>query len=614
MNLDYNEKHWSNPCPKYDCRKAACKCGLKYVNIPASLGDDSEGSNVAPKNGAYCNALVIYEANNHVYIYSKEGVPTLIDVDASDISTLEQEVRKAQKDVHELREDIDDFIYGYDTVAQMKAATNLNNGDIVRTLGYYNKNDGGGIVYKIRNYNIGESANEINKIALSDFLLAEAIIPDIVCPEMFGAYGDGTHDDYGVLDFIFNLDNSIVCMSGKTYLSNTGLTLTKRKSINFGLSTIKFTNEGVGLTVNMIHSSDENHRRFSPVIENLVLDGFNTTKLLYIVNSYKGLMQNIYVNNFQNIGIEKAGGYEMVLDNIFLWGSNQNTNSIGLLVSSNDSEYGNIFGRNCHTGVKITGAANHFKQIHMWIGRDNHDSPMADGDALYHNSAMIEIAVSGAGANQFDYVYIDSYQYGFKYTGYGRVTVNSAYMLCPDLTLLTPNYTTYPIYFIYAEDDPLKYLYRFSIANLLYGHSTSGVTQKMIPDSYAGRPIRVTGSTIAPECNNLKTDFIDHFTFNHCTNVNLVADYVGDDMLHIHGMVRHDDTTSTFYIAPVAAGVYKPIKSNEIKIGQTSASMYFGASTNFPYNIGTTTVGQLDTGIADNYYLLDYYMKIASYN
>ena len=73
--LDYELKHWEEACPKYDCRKKACKCGLRYVNIPAVLGDDSPSSTVAPNNGAYCNAIVRYESNGAVYIYSKEGIP-----------------------------------------------------------------------------------------------------------------------------------------------------------------------------------------------------------------------------------------------------------------------------------------------------------------------------------------------------------------------------------------------------------------------------------------------------------------------------------------------------------------------------------------------------------
>lgn len=73
MEQDFNKKHWSNPCPKYDCRKDLCKCGLKYVSIPVGLEDEFK-----PTNGAYCNAIVEYEGTGEVYIYSKEGIPVLV--------------------------------------------------------------------------------------------------------------------------------------------------------------------------------------------------------------------------------------------------------------------------------------------------------------------------------------------------------------------------------------------------------------------------------------------------------------------------------------------------------------------------------------------------------
>ena len=74
-----DKKHWEHgPCPKYDCRKNSCKCGLEYINIPGALGDDAADSNVAPKAGTYCNAIVKYESNGAVYIYSKEGIPVLV--------------------------------------------------------------------------------------------------------------------------------------------------------------------------------------------------------------------------------------------------------------------------------------------------------------------------------------------------------------------------------------------------------------------------------------------------------------------------------------------------------------------------------------------------------
>ena len=73
MEQDFNEKHWSNPCPKYDCRKVACKCGLKYINIPVGLEGEFK-----PTKGAYCNAIVEYEGTGDIYLYSKEGVPVLL--------------------------------------------------------------------------------------------------------------------------------------------------------------------------------------------------------------------------------------------------------------------------------------------------------------------------------------------------------------------------------------------------------------------------------------------------------------------------------------------------------------------------------------------------------
>lgn len=82
MEIDYNEKNWEQKaCPKYDCRKdscSKCKCGLRFVDIPANLGDDSSSSKIAPKNGDYCNSIVRYETNGAIYIYSAEGIPIKI--------------------------------------------------------------------------------------------------------------------------------------------------------------------------------------------------------------------------------------------------------------------------------------------------------------------------------------------------------------------------------------------------------------------------------------------------------------------------------------------------------------------------------------------------------
>lgn len=69
-----NPTHWTkNGCPKYDCRKDKCKCGLRYVSVPPALT-----SEMVPKRGLFCNAIVEYEETGAVYIYSTEGIPVLV--------------------------------------------------------------------------------------------------------------------------------------------------------------------------------------------------------------------------------------------------------------------------------------------------------------------------------------------------------------------------------------------------------------------------------------------------------------------------------------------------------------------------------------------------------
>lgn len=54
------------------------------------MGGDSEGEDYAPENGAYRNALVEYESNGHIYMYSSDGIPTRLtgESGASDYEAL----------------------------------------------------------------------------------------------------------------------------------------------------------------------------------------------------------------------------------------------------------------------------------------------------------------------------------------------------------------------------------------------------------------------------------------------------------------------------------------------------------------------------------------------
>ena len=69
-------------------------------------------------------------------------------------------------------------VFGYDSVSVMKEATNLIDGSYARTLGYYEKNDGGSALYKIREITNEDVVDERFIIALDDETLIAELITD----------------------------------------------------------------------------------------------------------------------------------------------------------------------------------------------------------------------------------------------------------------------------------------------------------------------------------------------------------------------------------------------------------------------------------------------------
>ena len=73
---------------------------LRKVVIPVSMGDDTV---VKPVIGKYHNVVLHYEANKHTYLYSSDGIPTLLEMDVPQevldrITSLENGLEKEIKD------------------------------------------------------------------------------------------------------------------------------------------------------------------------------------------------------------------------------------------------------------------------------------------------------------------------------------------------------------------------------------------------------------------------------------------------------------------------------------------------------------------------------------
>ena len=182
-------------------------------------------------------------------------------------------------------------IWCFDSVADMKLATNLINGSYARTLGYYSANDGGEATYKItNNISIGEYQE-----TLTGDLYATLITEDSCNVKQFGAYGDNTHDDTtsftNAISFIKNHNlGELIIPNGTYYITDeieieelNNLTINCYGTINresssspkafiymYNCNGIKINNLNLSSTRDKTESAPAGHTRVSSLGSNIV--------------------------------------------------------------------------------------------------------------------------------------------------------------------------------------------------------------------------------------------------------------------------------------------------------------------------------------------------------
>lgn len=110
---------------------------FRKVIIPASLGDDES---VPPVVGKYYNVLLHYEANNHNYLYSSDGIPTLLSAEIPQeifdkLADLEDGLEELAQEVEDIKNnpDVVDIV---DTYADLQNynTSGLTDKDIIRVI------------------------------------------------------------------------------------------------------------------------------------------------------------------------------------------------------------------------------------------------------------------------------------------------------------------------------------------------------------------------------------------------------------------------------------------------------------------------------------------------
>lgn len=125
-------------------------------------------------------------------------------------------------------------VRSYDSVALMKADTDLKEGQHVKTKGYYTAGDGGNAEYVIISEAL--STDDANIHELNNGLYAQIIYEQALTPEKFGAYGDNLHDDTSAIQKAIN--SGIDLYFAKDYLTNGEIQINNPISI-YGINNSK---------------------------------------------------------------------------------------------------------------------------------------------------------------------------------------------------------------------------------------------------------------------------------------------------------------------------------------------------------------------------------------
>lgn len=109
-------------------------------------------------------------------------------------------------------------VQAFATVADMQAAANLFAGMVAHTNGFHASGDGGAAYYAI---SASGTANGMDVLALRDGLYASLVVTEAyVTPEMFGAYGDNTHDDTAAFQRAIDSGKQVSVPNGRYHITD----------------------------------------------------------------------------------------------------------------------------------------------------------------------------------------------------------------------------------------------------------------------------------------------------------------------------------------------------------------------------------------------------------
>jgi len=239
-------------------------------------------------------------------------------------------------------------VWGFDTVSDMKASTNLIAGSFAQTLGYYSKNDGGGALYKIREVTNDDVVDESFIIEITadhqNTLVAELIYGSEINIKTLGCTTDISSDVDNasiINNAIQNKTKNIVIPSGE-FIVKSPINVTRDETEIRGLGGSRI-------------EADEST--------------FTGTKVINVTGQY-AKMNNLHVHCTsanQTLIALYIDGFNCYVDNAILSG----TGEYGLYINKEEARIYNSKIRGFKNGVLIEAPDSYFEDIYIEQNTNN---------------------------------------------------------------------------------------------------------------------------------------------------------------------------------------------------------------------------------------------------
>ena len=208
--------------------------------------------------------------------------------------------------------------YTYDTISDLKSATNLFDGANVRTNGYYSIGDDGGALYHVREILNSDVIDEGSIIALDDNTLIAELIPFKITTRMFGCKITSGQDDTNALQNAINYcENKKLYFTSGTYEISNTIDLSNNDIIGENV-TIKcndsFSNNNMTTVDGYVYVKgiifDANGKAIS-----IIPSSTTNTKLIVDSCTFKNCKANANDNNFALNSAVYLSALEGVIEN-----------------------------------------------------------------------------------------------------------------------------------------------------------------------------------------------------------------------------------------------------------------------------------------------------------